>query len=247
MQGLWSNHRRSKLNLNSPASPGNSPAQTPVNEEPGSPTPALLDPPDISIPPTLTPPDGGASDPQSSTVNGKRKVRSSRTADSSSKRTKVSSASGTGAGGGGAIAKDHTPPTARLADLGGVDACVEKMLELVAMPLCHPEVYLHTGVQPPRGVLLHGPPGCGKTLLANAMAGVCAIQWHHMHGRSIYSRSSVYLSSTSQLHPSYPGCLESQKRHYEILSRRLRFVRRTFFLASAHVSTARGTMSTIHR
>jgi ribosome biogenesis ATPase len=71
-----------------------------------------------------------------------------------------------------AIAKDHTPPTARLADLGGIEGCIEKMLELVAMPLCHPEIYLHTGVQAPRGVLLHGPPGCGKTLLANAMAGV---------------------------------------------------------------------------
>jgi ribosome biogenesis ATPase len=70
------------------------------------------------------------------------------------------------------LKKDYSPPTTRLSDLGGVQPCVEKMLELVAMPLRHPEVYTHTGVQPPRGVLLHGPPGCGKTLLANAIAGV---------------------------------------------------------------------------
>lgn len=70
------------------------------------------------------------------------------------------------------IKKDYSPPTTRLSDLGGIQPCVEKMLELVAMPLRHPEVYTHTGVQPPRGVLLHGPPGCGKTLLANAIAGV---------------------------------------------------------------------------
>jgi ribosome biogenesis ATPase len=157
MQGLWSNHRRGKLNLNSP---GVSPATIPVVEE----TTLIPSHPDILETPPLE--DGLSTlDPQSS--GGKRKTRSSRVVDSSTKRTKYSSTAG------GSISKDYAPPFARLSDLGGVDACVEKMLELVAMPLCHPEIYLHTGVQPPRGVLLHGPPGCGKTLLANAMAGVC--------------------------------------------------------------------------
>jgi ribosome biogenesis ATPase len=67
----------------------------------------------------------------------------------------------------------HSPPNVRLCDLGGLEAAIEQLLELVAMPLCHPEIYLHTGVRPPRGVLLHGPPGCGKTMLAAAIAGVC--------------------------------------------------------------------------
>jgi ribosome biogenesis ATPase len=157
MQGLW---QRRKVNLNAAATaPSTSATPTPPPVPTSSPSedPPRPDPVPLSS--------GNADEAPSTTTapSSKRKVRSTRGDEGSTKRSRV---------GGG---KEHAPPAVRLADLGGVDPCVEKMLELVAMPLAHPEVYLHTGVQPPRGVLLHGPPGCGKTMLANAIGGVGAL------------------------------------------------------------------------
>ncbi|GAN04479.1 AAA-domain-containing protein [Mucor ambiguus] len=81
-------------------------------------------------------------------------------------------------------------PKAKLSDLGGIDHCIEEIMELIAMPLAHPEVYLHTGVQPPRGVLLHGPPGCGKTRLAHAIAGELNVPFFNISAPSIVSGMS---------------------------------------------------------
>lgn len=87
-------------------------------------------------------------------------------------------------------AEKYTPPAARLADLGGISHAIEKILELIAMPLCHPEIYAHTGVKPPRGVLLHGPPGCGKTMLAGAVAGELGVPFLSISAPSVVSGTS---------------------------------------------------------
>ncbi|KAH7322253.1 P-loop containing nucleoside triphosphate hydrolase protein [Rhizoctonia solani] len=125
-------------------------------------------------PPSTTPTVTTPALPPPLTPDEPTQKRKSRTTHGTNKRVKAS----------------HEPPTTRLSDLGGATDAVEKLLELVALPVCHPEVYLHTGVQPPRGVLLHGPPGCGKTMLANAIAGELGVPFISVSAPSIVSGMS---------------------------------------------------------
>ncbi|XP_011505292.1 PREDICTED: nuclear valosin-containing protein-like [Ceratosolen solmsi marchali] len=61
-------------------------------------------------------------------------------------------------------------PTVKFSDIGGNTIVLETVANLL-LHMKHPEIYTKLGISPPRGFLLHGPPGCGKTLLAHAIAG----------------------------------------------------------------------------
>ncbi|SNS19086.1 ATPase family associated with various cellular activities (AAA) [Humidesulfovibrio mexicanus] len=67
-------------------------------------------------------------------------------------------------------APDRTIQMTTYADVGGLDEVVATLRETIELPIRHPEVLRRLGVTPHRGVLLFGPPGCGKTLLARAVA-----------------------------------------------------------------------------
>ena len=61
-------------------------------------------------------------------------------------------------------------PDVTYSDLGGCKDQIDKIREVVEMPLLHPEKFTQLGIEPPKGVLLYGPPGTGKTLTARAVA-----------------------------------------------------------------------------
>ncbi|RME54351.1 AAA family ATPase [Candidatus Woesearchaeota archaeon] len=61
-------------------------------------------------------------------------------------------------------------PTISWSNIGGMDKEKQEIKEVIELPLKKPELFKEVGITPPKGILLHGPPGCGKTMLAKAVA-----------------------------------------------------------------------------
>src|SRR5829696_1742077 len=79
-------------------------------------------------------------------------------------------------------------PRVSYEDIGGLKNEVQKVREMIELPLRHPEIFDRIGIDAPKGVLLHGPPGTGKTLLAKAVANETNANFYSISGPEIMSK-----------------------------------------------------------
>jgi transitional endoplasmic reticulum ATPase len=79
-------------------------------------------------------------------------------------------------------------PRVTYEDIGGLHEEIRRTREMIELPLRHPELFQRLGIEPPKGVLLYGPPGCGKTLLAKAVASESEANFFSINGPEIMSK-----------------------------------------------------------
>ena len=79
-------------------------------------------------------------------------------------------------------------PNVRWEDIGGLENVKHQLIEAVEWPLKYPEKFERLGIRPPRGILLYGPPGCGKTLLAKAIATESEANFISVKGPEIFNK-----------------------------------------------------------
>jgi transitional endoplasmic reticulum ATPase len=85
-------------------------------------------------------------------------------------------------------AEAESVPRTTYEDLGGLEEEIQRIREMVELPMQHPEIFQTLGIDPPKGVLLLGPPGCGKTLLARAVANESDANFFSINGPEIISK-----------------------------------------------------------
>lgn len=73
-------------------------------------------------------------------------------------------------------------------EVGGLGKEIRRIREMIELPLKYPQIFERLGIAPPKGVLLHGPPGCGKTLIARAVANETDAFFTHLSGPEIMSK-----------------------------------------------------------
>lgn len=120
-------------------------------------------------------------------------------------------------------------------DIGGCNKQLAQIRELVELPLRHPQIFQTVGIPPPRGVLMYGPPGSGKTMIARAVAAETGAFFFLLNGPEVMSKLAgesesnlrkVNLLVLSSPNPNNRSSLTISTRHL----RRLRKILRPSFL-----------------
>ncbi|DAC35126.1 MAG TPA: CDC48 family AAA ATPase, partial [Candidatus Poseidoniaceae archaeon] len=92
-------------------------------------------------------------------------------------------------------------------DIGGIGQQLQKIREMIELPLKHPELFRRLGIDPPKGVLLHGPPGTGKTMIAKAVTTEVNAHFKSINGPEIISK--YYGESEKQLREIFDEASEN--------------------------------------
>ncbi|NMJ86694.1 MAG: AAA family ATPase [Thaumarchaeota archaeon] len=79
-------------------------------------------------------------------------------------------------------------PRVTYEEIGGLKEKIEKLHEIIELPLRHPEVFQRLGIEPHKGIMLYGPPGCGKTLIAKALASESEANFFSINGPEIMNK-----------------------------------------------------------
>jgi len=98
-------------------------------------------------------------------------------------------------------------PIVTYEDIGGLHGTIQRIRETVELPLRHPELFQRLGIEPPKGVFLYGPPGCGKTLLAKGVANESDANFYVISGPEIMSK--FYGESEARLREIFQKALET--------------------------------------
>lgn len=102
-------------------------------------------------------------------------------------------------------------PDISYSDIGGLASQIEQIRDAVELPFLHPDLYREHGLKPPKGILLYGPPGCGKTLIAKAVANSLAKRAAERSG--VKDQKSYFLNIKGpELLDKYVGETERQIR-----------------------------------
>ena len=109
----------------------------------------------------------------------------------------------------GSVPKSGTKgvPRVNYEDIGGLRNEIQKVREMIELPMRHPEIFDRIGIEAPRGVLLYGPPGTGKTLLAKAVANETNANFYSIGGPEIMSK--FYGESEERLRETFKQAQEN--------------------------------------